>query len=97
MSRTLYLKFKTFDLADVEAMKDDIRCVISPHAFWEYLRSTDFDDIETEYSFVHTIELLNEIRGEYFEANFENLTPYELASKRMKTIAQKWGLFYVED
>lgn len=86
-------------VVDVESLPDDIRAVVcidtySPLLLELVAKGHPFSGIVADF------QALQEIRGEWFEnveIQRDYKTPRDLAMKRVREIAKKYDLFYVED
>lgn len=89
-------------LVEIEASMDDLSTVVIIRVFGPMLGDIPID---LRQEFIDDIDALNELRGEYWEAagrsgtnpRTDLDTPDELAARRCKEIAAKWGLTYVTD
>ncbi len=81
-------------VVDIEAMPKDIRCVVVIEHFAEKLLSLS-DSMRP--LFIADMQLIQEIRGYYFEKNTWNETPDEIARNWLIPVAQRWNLGYVTD
>ena len=81
-------------IVDIEALPSDIRCVVVIEHFAEKLLNLS-DTLRK--LFIADMQLIQEIRGYYFEKNTWKETPDEIAKKWLIPVAQRWDLDYVTD
>lgn len=81
-------------IVDIEALPKDIHCVVVIEHFAEKLLS--LSDTMRKL-FISDMQLIQEIRGYYFERNTWKETPDDIAKSWLKPVAQRWDLVYVTD
>ncbi len=81
-------------VVDIEAMPEDIRCVVVIERFAEKLLSLSSS---LRPLFIADMQLIQEIRGYYHEKNTWNETPDVIARNWLIPVAQRWDLVYVTD
>jgi hypothetical protein len=90
---THYLRNGTETIVDLETTKDDLHCVIDVRGFSNLLLSSD-----KQQELIDDFNDLQEIRGTWFERIVrDDTTPRIFATKILKELGKKWGLYYVED
>ena len=109
---THYLRDKNGDtIVDIEALKDDIHCVVNIEAFSAKLLSLPINKSITPIpswaiserclhrdQWIQDMDAMQEIRGGYWETDANTTeTPDQYAKHRCKEMAEKWELAYVTD
>lgn len=92
-------------IVDVDATEDDIHVVVLILGYTRLLldRFVTTSRLVTPRARHSQTELVNdfaslqELRAEYFETNYDKETTDELAERRLREIAEKYGLGYVTD
>lgn len=94
---THYLRFGDDNLVDLEATKDDIRCVVDVRTFALALLSLPKADYA---EFITDMYFIQEIRAEYHEAVTTPPDTNAFAKHRLEEVRDRWRklkLFYVTD
>lgn len=83
----------------IEALSDDIHCVVDIHMFSEHLLVMALieETMKEARGWIQDMDAIQEIRGEYFETVDNKETPDQLAERRCEEMAEKWELAYVTD
>ena len=85
---------KNNTIVDIEATPKDIRCVVViEHFAGKLLGLSD----SMRPLFIADMQLIQEIRGYYFESNTWKETPDQIARNWLIPVAQRWDLRYVTD
>ena len=88
-----YLRRNGDTVVDISATKDDLSSVVCIAAYSDML----LNEKARQSEMVHDFDLLQELRGEYFETCNQQETPDELVGRRLREIGYKYGLAYVTD
>lgn len=81
-------------IVDIEAMEKDIRCVVVIEHFSRKLLELS-DSLRP--LFVADMQLIQEIRGYYFESDDCKSKTDDIARTWLLPVAQRWALSYVTD
>lgn len=81
-------------IVDIEALLSDIRCVVVIEHFATKLLSLSHTRRKL---FIADMQLIQEIRGYYFEQNTGKETSDAIAQKWLIPVAQRWDLDYITD
>ena len=90
---THYLRNAGNTIVDVDATSGDLCSVVIIDEYSKFLLNTSYPQAELIADF----HALQELRGEYWEKPVPGESPDELASRRLREIADKYRLGYVTD
>lgn len=90
---THYLRKGRLNVVDVEAGRDDIRCVVCVDGFSAVLLEDARDSMEV----IDDFRTLQEIRGCWWEIDGRKTKSDEFVRDRLLVVASRYGLQYVSD
>ncbi len=94
MARTHYLRLGDRTLVDAESLEDDLHVQIDIFTYSRFLLNAPEGD---RIAIILDFDKVQEYRGEYHEYVGGNLDPYRFLMHKLKTVAKRYDLNYVED
>ena len=88
-----YLRRNGDTVVDITARNDDLSSTVCIAAYSDML----LNEKARQSEMIHDFDLLQELRGEYFETCNQQETPDELIRRRLREIGDKYGLSYITD
>ena len=88
-----FLRTKGKSIVDLSATENDLSCVICIDEYSKFL----LNNIEKSKEIIEDFDMIQEIRGIFFETPNMKYTPDELSKKILVEIGKKYGLQYVTD